>query len=134
TIPANVWTHVAVVVNAGISTTLYINGVNVGTSTAPAQTVINNNTGILAFGTQDIGGCDCNNHAGNIDELQIWNTARTEAQIRESMHLILSGAEAGLVGYYQFNEASGNVIDAISANNGTLENGATRIASEVAQE
>jgi surface protein len=132
TIPANTWTHVAVVVQAGVSTTLYINGVNVGTSTNPAHTVINNNTGVLAFGTQDAGGCDCNNHAGNIDELQIWNAARTQAQIRESMHLTLAGTETGLVAYYQFNETSGTTaIDAKTALNGTLMNGATRAESSV---
>ncbi|TAE04874.1 MAG: LamG domain-containing protein, partial [Bacteroidetes bacterium] len=129
-IPANVWTHVAVVVNAGVSTTLYINGVNVGVSGA-GNAIINNNTGILAFGTQDIGSCDCNNHGGNIDEVQIWNVALTQAQIRENMHLTLSGSESGLVGYWQFNETSGNAIDAVNGNNGTLQNGASRIESSV---
>lgn len=130
TIPANVWTHVAVVVNEGVNTTLYINGVNVGVSGA-GNAIINNNTGILAFGTQDIGSCDCNNHGGNIDEVQIWNVALTQAQIRERMHLTLSGSETGLVAYYQFNEDTGSVIDVINGNNGTLQNGASRVASTV---
>jgi hypothetical protein len=130
TIPANVWTHVAVVVDAGVNTTLYINGVNVGVGGA-GNAIINNNADILAFGTQDIGSCDCNNHGGNIDEVQIWNVALTQAQIRERMHLTLSGTETGLVGYWQFNETSGNAIDAVNGNNGTLQNGASRPESTV---
>ncbi len=132
TIPLNTWTHVAAVVNAGSAVTLYINGINVGTSTNASQTVINNNTGVLAIGVQDVGTCNCNNFDGNIDELQIWNTARTQNQIRESMHLTLSGLESGLVSYYQFDETSGSVLDNININNGTLNNGASRVTSDVA--
>ena len=68
---------------------------------------------------------------GDIDEVRVWNVARTQAQIRENMHLTLSGAESGLVAYYQFNETTGNAIDAIASNNGVLQNGATRIESTV---
>lgn len=131
TIPANTWTHVAAVVTVGSSVTLYINGINVGTSANPAHTVINNNTDGLGIGVQDIVGGGYNNLDGNIDEVQIWNTARTQAQIRESMHLTLSGIESGLVAYYQFNETSGNAIDVVSGNNGTLLGGASRTISTV---
>jgi hypothetical protein len=46
------------------------------------------------------------------------------------MHLTLSGSESGIVAYYQFNASSGDAIDAIGGNNGTLQNSATRATSD----
>lgn len=41
---------------------------------------------------------------GSIDEVRIWNIARTESQIKSSYQKELTGQEAGLVSYYSFNE------------------------------
>ena len=59
---------------------------------------------------------------GLIDEVRIWNIARTQAQIQADMNQYLSGNESGLVGYWQFNEGSGQTIfDSTSNhNNGRL--------------
>ena len=60
---------------------------------------------------------------GVIDEVRIWNVARTAPQIRENMHKTLSCTESGLVGYWQFNEGSGTTAeDIVGGNNGTLYN------------
>jgi hypothetical protein len=69
--------------------------------------------------------------AGNQDETRIWSTVRTQAQIRENMHLALNANETGLLAYYQFNESSGAVIDAVGNVNGTLVDNATRTTSTV---
>jgi len=42
---------------------------------------------------------------GDLDEVRIWNIARTEEEIRSNMHIPLSGSESNLVSYYTFNEA-----------------------------
>ena len=42
-----------------------------------------------------------------MDELRIWNTARTAAQIQAGMNLQLPGGTAGLVGLYGFDEGTG---------------------------
>ncbi|TAG06928.1 MAG: LamG domain-containing protein, partial [Cytophagia bacterium] len=133
----NVWYHVAMVFDGTLTgdanrLKLYINGVQqsmtlVGTS-VPAITP-STNSGALCMGTRQGGTLS---FRGSLEEARVWNTARTQAQIRESMHLTLSGAENGLVAYYQFNETTGNAVDAVGGNNGTLQNGATRITSEVA--
>jgi len=62
---------------------------------------------------------------GDIDEVRVWNTARTAQEICENMHLTLDGCETGLVAYYQFNEGSGTTLNDKSGNgnNGTLNNG-----------
>ena len=42
--------------------------------------------------------------AGQIDEVRIWNIARTQEEIRAAMHTTLSGKEPGLVGYWRFDD------------------------------
>ena len=46
-------------------------------------------------------------YKGLMDEVRIWSTARTEAQIRASMEQELSGTEPGLLMYYRFEPDSG---------------------------
>ncbi|WP_298516525.1 LamG-like jellyroll fold domain-containing protein [uncultured Kordia sp.] len=41
---------------------------------------------------------------GSIDDFRIWNTTRTETEIQETLNIPLSGNEAGLIAYYNFNE------------------------------
>ena len=60
---------------------------------------------------------------GSIDEVRIWDISRTSQDIRENMYLNLSRYENGLVGYWQFNEGTGNsVTEHIKNNPGTLYN------------
>ena len=42
--------------------------------------------------------------AGQIDEVRIWNIARTEEEIHRTMDATLSGKESGLVGYWRFED------------------------------
>jgi photosystem II stability/assembly factor-like uncharacterized protein len=54
---------------------------------------------------------------GAIDEVRIWNVARTQEEIQAKMYTHLNGTEEGLVGYWPFNEGSGNVVNDLSGNN-----------------
>jgi hypothetical protein len=59
---------------------------------------------------------------GEIDELRIWNTARTQSQIREFMCEDVSG-ESGLLAYYRMTDGSGSTLsDNKGSNTGTLVN------------
>jgi len=62
---------------------------------------------------------------GKIDELRIWDTARTPAEIDCSKGRTLTGDEPGLVGYWRFDETSGDAApDATpNGNDGTLGSG-----------
>ncbi|TAG39387.1 MAG: LamG domain-containing protein [Cytophagia bacterium] len=126
TLTSNQWQHLCYV-KSGTNLIAYLNGMQIGTVTVPNSVYYTPQK--LELGGDTQAGRPYN---GLIDEVQIWNTVRTQAQIRESMHLTLSGTEAGLVSYYQFNETTGNVIDVVAGNNGALQNGATRISSDVA--
>ena len=70
---------------------------------------------------------------GQLDEVRIWNVARTATQIRENIHLTLNGTESGLVSYYQFNEGAGTTAsDITGGHDGTLQNGTSWVDSTVA--
>jgi hypothetical protein len=68
---------------------------------------------------------------GTIDEVRIWNIARSTQQIRENMHLRLHGNESGLVSYYRFDEGSGTIAHdgSSGANSGTLVNSPTWVTA-----
>jgi len=92
---ANTWVHVAWVKN-GTTYTLYKNGVQVSTRTAPASVLLPNAN--FTIGKLD------NWFAGTLDEVRIWNTARTAQEITDNMSATLNGNETGLRAYYTFNQ------------------------------
>jgi len=62
---------------------------------------------------------------GEVYEVRIWNTARTQQQIQDNMNKELTGNEEGLIGYWKFNEGTGlTAYDSAGANHGTIH-GAT---------
>lgn len=69
------------------------------------------------------GATDSNNFFdGEIDEVRVWSTTRSGADILNNKDNCLLGTEAGLELYYKFNDgpSSGSVTDQVSNNNGTL--------------
>jgi hypothetical protein len=120
----NVWTHVAVTYDAASNTLiLYKNGIAVATSTS-APAYVAENIQIGAYGT---GNC----FWGMIDEVRIWDVARTQCEINTYMNCEIPGAMTGLVANYHFNQgtaaANNSGITTLSddsgnSNIGTLEN------------
>ncbi len=100
------WHHVAAVYDNGIAT-IYINGVADGTTSLGATF----GTGLTRFGFVGTGSkADAFNglqgptdfFAGAIDEVRIWNMARTPAATEAERFSQFSGSESGLVLYYDF--------------------------------
>jgi len=62
---------------------------------------------------------------GIVDEVRLWNTARSQSEIQEYMYKQLTGTEPGLVAYWQFDEGVGNIAfdKTINENHGTLFGG-----------
>ena len=125
-VPQNVTTHVAAVLSGGI-VTFYINGVAAGGGPLPFSQDAN----AMNIGRQAPATCQCNHFNGYMDELRIWNIARTGAELQANMSGEIPANSTGLVAYYKFNESSGTITaDATSnANNGTLVNGATFVSN-----
>jgi hypothetical protein len=115
-----IWTHIATTYD-GTTMRIYINGVEDNSlSTSPTVT-INSNTLALGLGAQSNGGSSFN---GQMDEVRVWNIARTEIDIKEYMCKKLTGSESGLVGYWRFDETQGlTLFDATTNHNdGTMTN------------
>ncbi|HPL34693.1 MAG TPA: T9SS type A sorting domain-containing protein, partial [Bacteroidales bacterium] len=115
------WVHVAVVKdNSNI--TLYVNGVvdTTGTLTQSPSVDVMTIANLYQNGTYST----TNLFSGMLDEVRIWNTARTKSQIRESMMKTLEGNEDGLIAYYRFDHYGGTTLYDISGHgkNGTLTN------------
>lgn len=97
---AGAWSHVAIVVSGnGTLGTFYINGKEVGSS---AVTLTNASAVNEFIGSMDASG----NYSlsGTLDELRIWNLARTQQELIDNLDNPLIGIETGLVAYYDFNQ------------------------------
>jgi len=69
-----------------------------------------------------------NFYEGMLDELRIWNIARTQPQIQSFMLGEIDPGTSGLTGYWKFNEMSGSIVynGTSLANNGIIAS-ATRM-------
>ncbi len=98
---AGKWYHVACAVSAS-GYTIYVNGNPVGSgSFSGSPLLINNNNNNLYVGADYNGG-----FSGNIDEVRLWNTTRTQAQIDTDMVRVVNNpaSDPTLVAYYNFDE------------------------------
>lgn len=78
----------------------------------------------IAIGSGNYDGSDKQLFKGNIDQVRIWNTIRTDAEILASYNKCLTGNETGLLMLWQFEEGTGTIATDLSGNNnhGTLTN------------
>ncbi len=103
-ISLDTWSHLTVVRDLeNMQMTWYIDGELVN------QNPISAEFSQAAVSSDDllIGDGYTRNYAGNIDEVRIWNVARTGAEIQRDKNRVLSGSEAGLVAYWKFDEGTG---------------------------
>jgi len=130
------WHHVAVVHDGSTNIQLYIDGIADGSATTTDFNNINITGTGARIGTQSTNLQEFFN--GQIDEVRIWNDARTAAEIRDNMNIALEGQDANLVAAYSFDRdatgSTGTVLNeqGTTALNGTRTNGATVEKSETA--
>jgi Concanavalin A-like lectin/glucanases superfamily/Bacterial Ig-like domain len=116
------WMHVALVHDNGILK-VYKNGVQI--SAIPSGTTQQPSTGALPV--LYLGGAIINSERiytflGQIDEVRLWNVARTTDEINADMQRLLTGSEPGLAAYYQMSDGAGLTLtdDSIYSWDGTL--------------
>lgn len=119
------WTHIAMVHNNG-TMLAYKNGILVGST--PSGATMQPSTG--AYPVLHLGGVINNVNAswtftGHIDEVRLWNLARSQAEILQDMSQPLTGTEVGLAAYYQMSNGAGTSLTDNSGHGwtGTLYDG-----------
>ncbi|MEX2186265.1 MAG: LamG-like jellyroll fold domain-containing protein [Pirellulales bacterium] len=106
TVPANVWTHVAVTWSP-VEERIYINGELDAVSASGVAP--NRNQSTFYVGAQyaelpvQSGGGPTQQFWGNISEARVWNIVRTQDEIRRSMHQLLEGQPSGLLADWHLN-------------------------------
>jgi len=110
------WHHYAGTFD-GSTIRLYIDGAEVAST--PRTGKINADRGVMFIGRDDGFSRYFN---GQIAEVQVWQTARTDEDIKNSIYLQLTGKEVGLVGYWRLGGISeGKVIDfSVNGNDGIV--------------
>jgi hypothetical protein len=97
----NQWHHVAATFN-GSTLALYVDGVVVGSTPFGGSIPVSGQ----GFTLGSHPGYEFFN--GTMDEVRIWNTARTQAQIQAAMNTEIMPGTANLVAYYKFNQGTIN--------------------------
>lgn len=101
------WTHVAFTYSVSAnSVRIFVNGVQ--KATAPAVGPLRYSNADLYFGNTPYG--FNNDFDGRIDEVRMWNVARTQAQIAADMGKRLNAPHPGLVAYWRFDEGTGQSV------------------------
>ena len=133
-----VWNHAALRYDkAGLKVDGFLNGVPSGFSSGDRQMPYEFNGAFgfyYAFGLPS--GASLGSGAafnGLMDEIRIWNTARSASQIQTNRNRRLVGNESGLVAYYRLDEGSGLTAGDATTNGftGTLSNGVAWVSSTI---
>ena len=103
------WDHFAITRTAG-SIRLYMNGIlDVGATTSAFTGIMN----ITSLGK----GFNAGFYGGALDELRIWNNARSQAQIAQNKDVHVDPSDPDLVAYWRFDQPpTSQMIDDISPN------------------
>jgi len=114
------WHHIAGTYDGSV-VRVYLDGVEVGTSSFSGS-IASNSSDMYIGNTPGFGGRLFN---GKIDEVKVWDYARSPAQIATGRCCLLGGTESGLMGYWKMDDGTGNAttLDETSNNNdGSLTN------------
>ena len=116
-IPLRTWTHLAGVIETGKTLRLYVNGVQVATSTASAL------PSAVSRSSNFIGKSNWSADSlvdGALTDVRIWNIARTAAQIQANMSVgSIAGPTTGLVAAYLMGSTGAGSLADVSGNNYT---------------
>lgn len=116
----NTWNHVASTFDNGVMK-IYLNGVAVATSTAPF-TSIPSHPNEITIGEDPLIVVQ-EYFDGKMDDIRIWNSARTATEISANMNTCLIGNEVGLKNYFKLFENSGTkILDIVTNSIGTMSN------------
>jgi len=114
---ANTWYHITGTYD-GTDMKIYVNGeLDTFENTGSTSGITN------AEGNLEIGKQGSSYFNGALDNVNIWNYAMTDSEVKNLLNKVPNGTEDGLIGAWAFDENFGtNTFDATGINNGTLIN------------
>jgi hypothetical protein len=122
----NQWNHIALVRDInGNQLRWIINGVQTSTAVPSYPSARSGALPVL------LGTGYTNGFIGQMDEVRIWNVARTTAEVQNNRFTTIAPGSLGLAGYWRMDEAAGNfTYDASgNSNTGTLQGAPGRLVS-----
>ena len=106
----NAWSHVAYV-KSGTEVSIFLNGNRVANWANGAHATLSTLNTSGDYHRFHIGRrVNGEFFSGRIDEVRVWNYARTQVEITNSIHSKVAGNASGLQGYWDFNEPSGSIV------------------------
>jgi hypothetical protein len=99
TVVLNTWQHLVGTWD-GNTIRIYINGILINSTSVTGAFGVRSTSFVIGGNAQLVPEM----FTGNIDEVRIWDVARTEEEINGSKNCELQGSETGLVAYYKFNQ------------------------------
>ncbi|MCM0593810.1 MAG: CARDB domain-containing protein [Gloeotrichia echinulata DEX184] len=110
----NNWHHIAYSYD-GTNQILYVDGIQ--RAIASISGTLTSNSQPISIGREVSSSTNQYGFNGTIDEVRIWNVARTQAQIQGNMSTRLTGTETGLISYWNLDQGSGGTIEDLTSNN-----------------
>lgn len=117
--PLGWWVHLAGTYD-GSAVRAYINGDLVAET--PLTGALCDGNDSLYFGLYGWRGTGSEFVHGFLDEVRIWNVARSSEDLKQDMNHPLTGSESGLLGYWNLDEGNGQIVNDLSPaqNHGVL--------------
>jgi len=120
-ITTDIWQHLAVTWDASESKAyFYLDGISIGTALGALTAIHNNASTLIVSGYVNAAAAKADFYNGLIDEVRIYNLIRTTAQILINKDVEVATNTAGLVAYYQLDNAATD--STANTNNLTLRN------------
>ncbi len=115
TVNTGQWIHVAATRKMSTGEIMvFVNG-TMEASLIVAQTSSLNANTMMTLGANTV---DTRYFTGEMDEVRVWSVVRTQPEIAANMHRRMMGNEAGLAGYYRFDEPGSDTATDLSAKKG----------------
>ncbi|MBL7847864.1 MAG: VCBS repeat-containing protein [Cyclobacteriaceae bacterium] len=121
----NQWYHLALTAD-NVEVKFFVNGELIGT--LPTGFALNYGPEGLSIGNTSPLNSWQGAFNGNVDEVRIWNSVRSQSQLQSSMTAALAGTEPGLVAYYKMDETgqgAGLTVTNSASATGAINNGVT---------
>jgi len=115
----------------GNTTKAFVNGVNIGRENFFGPMYIDASDVIIGKAGPEYSFGEY--FHGMVDEIRIWNVARTQEEIQATMNTTLTGQEKGLVGYWNFDDGTANDLSK-NGNDGMLHEGASIVEEKLPDE